>query len=356
MTSTIDYPRDPSQEVVIPVESLRETVTKLLVKKGMFAAEAKMGASRLIEADLRGIYSHGSRAVGRYIEAMDLGQIDPRAQMIVERETAAIAVMDGGMGLGQVAATKGMQLAIAKAKEVGTGTVVVKHSQHYGAASVYALMAIEAGMIGYTTTSTGPATVAALGSRKPAVANHCFAWGVPVQEGAPFVLDAACAASSWGKVEALGMYGLPIPDGWALDEAGEPTTTAKAAKTLLPFAGARGYGLGFVSSILAGPLAGGKSPMHKNRAVELEGSEHFFYAIDIQQFANMDKFHTEVADTMAAIRALEPADGFDRVSLPGELEWERSRRSLESGISLHKDHVTSLEALATRLNVEIAWK
>lgn len=356
MTSTIDYPRDPDQEIVIPVEPLRDLVTQLLVKKGMFAAEAKIGASRLIEADLRGIYSHGSRAVGRYIEAMDLGQIDPRAQMIVQRETPAIAVMDGSMGLGQVAATKGMKLAIKKAKEVGTGTVVVKNSQHYGAASVYALMAIEEGMIGYTTTSTGPATVAALGSRKPAVANHCFAWGVPVEQGAPFVLDAACAASSWGKVEALGMYGLQIPAGWALDENGDPTTDAKAAKTLVPFAGARGYGLGFVSSILAGPLAGGKTPMHKNRAVELEGSEHFFYAIDIQQLADMDRFHAEVASTMSEIRSLEPADGFDRVCLPGELEWERSQRSLNDGISLHTGHVATLEGLANTLNVKIPWK
>lgn len=353
--ATIDYPRDPAQERLIPVEALREMLTKMLVKKGMFAAEAKIGASRLVEADMRGIYSHGSASIGRYIDAMDMGNIDPRAQVIIEHETPAMARMDGSTALGHVAATRAMKLAIKKAKEVGTGTVAVRRSHHYGAASVYALMAIEEGMIGYTTTSTGPATVAAFGSTKPAVANHCFAWGIPVREGAPFVFDAAVAASSWGKVEAIGRYGGTLPEGWALDENGTATVDPAAAKTMLPFAGARGYGLGFVSSILAGPLSGGKTALHKKRAVEVEGSEHFFYVVDIQQIADMDKFHAEVESTMADIRALEPAEGFDRVTLPGELEWERAQQAAEAGVSLHEQHVTDLESLAATLKVDVAW-
>ena len=174
---TPDIPRDSAQEVVVAADALRELLAKMFVRKGMFRAEADVGAARLVEADLRGIHSHGSRAVGKYLEAMDTGDIDPRAQVLTVTETPAMAVLDGGTGLGHVAATKAMQLAIEKAREVGTGTVVVKRSQHLGATGVYAMLAAEAGMIGYCTTNTGPATVAAYGSRSAGGGQQCVCLG-----------------------------------------------------------------------------------------------------------------------------------------------------------------------------------
>jgi len=169
-----DYPLDPSQDVVVQAEPLQNLMVTLYVRKGMFRAEAEMAAARQLEADLRGIQSHGSRATPRYLAAMDRGDIDPRGQTIVTKKTHAMAVIDGGRNLGHVASTKAMQMAIEMAGAVGTGTVGVFNSQHFGAASVYALMAARAGMIGYCTTSTGMATVAAYGSRRPATANNAF--------------------------------------------------------------------------------------------------------------------------------------------------------------------------------------
>src|SRR3954447_20864588 len=112
---TLDIPRDPDQEVVVQADDLTELMVHMLTKKGMYEAEARIGAARLIEADLRGIHSHGSRAIWRYLEDIDNGGIDPRAEVLTVRETPAMAVLDGGKGLGHVAATKGMQLAIEKA-------------------------------------------------------------------------------------------------------------------------------------------------------------------------------------------------------------------------------------------------
>jgi ureidoglycolate dehydrogenase (NAD+) len=151
------------------------------------------------------------------------------------------------------------------------------------------------------------------------------------------------------------MYGENIPAGWALDAAGNPTIDAKAAKTLLPASGARGYGLAFLSSVLAGPLAGGKMPLHKTRSAEAEGSEHFFYAIDIAQFVEIDRFYDEIEQTMADIRKLTPAEGFSRVTLPGELEWERAERWKRDGIPLHRDHLRELEGAAARLKIAVPW-
>lgn len=355
MITTPDVPQDPSQEIVVQPKPLFDLMVRMLVGKGMYAAEAEIGAARLLEADLRGIHSHGSRAIGRYLAAMDTGDIDPRAEVLTIAETAAMAVLDGGMGLGHVSATRGMQLAIEKAKAVGTGTVAIRRGQHYGAASVYAIMAANAGMISYNTTSTGPATVAPYGGRAPATANNAFCWGVPSRSGPPIILDAACAVSSWGKVESLGLYGRSIPEGWALDSDGNPTCDPKNAKTLLPFAGPRGYGLAFLSSVLAGPLVGARMPIHKTWSVAADGSEHFFYAIDISKFVDLDTFYAELDSSTAEIRAVPPLEGFDRVRLPGELEAERSQSWSRDGIPLHRDHVAQLEKTAKAMKLDVPW-
>lgn len=355
MSETPDYPHDPTQEIVVPVQGLKDFLTRLLVKKGMFSAEAQIVVARLVEADLRGIQSHGCRMVPQYLRAMDEGQIDPRGQVLTVTSTPAMAVLDGGRAMGHLAATKAMQLAIKLAQDVGTGTVAVKNSQHFGAASVYALMAVQAGMIGYCTTSTAHATVAPYGSRVAGTANNAFAWGAPVRSGSPFVLDMAVAVSSWGKVYAQKFYGGEIPPGWAYDAEGQPTTDPAAAKVLLPAAGARGYGLAVVSSILAGTLVGGKMPIHKTRGVEVEGSEHFFYAIDLSKFTDPEIYYQEMEKSFTDLRALPAAPGFDRVRLPGEMEAERSAKWMVEGIPLHRGPLEQLAELASKHKLVVPW-
>jgi ureidoglycolate dehydrogenase (NAD+) len=356
MLETPDIPRDQQQESVVPAGALRELMVSMYVRKGMYRAEAEIVADRQIEADLRGIHSHGSRATPWYLKGLDAGDIDPRGMLTIVKQTPAIAILDGSRNLGHVASTKAMLLAIEMARTVGTGTVAVRNSQHFGAASVYSLMAAREGMVGFCTTSTGTATVAAYGSRHPGTANNAQAWAAPVRTGAPFCLDFACAVASWGKVQTRGRYGLPIPDNWAFDSDGNPTTDAKAAKTLLPAAGARGSGLAFLSSIVAGTLVGGKMPLHKKRSAEAEGSEHFFYAIDVAQFTDYEEYLNEMDQTVADIHALTPADGFKRVTIPGELEWEREREWSKTGIPLHHSHLQELQEAAAAMKLTVPWK
>jgi LDH2 family malate/lactate/ureidoglycolate dehydrogenase len=355
MTIIPGYPLDDGQEQRVPVEPLRQWVKDVLVDEAMIPVEAAAGADRLIEADLRGIPSHGTRALPRYLEAMQAGSIDPRAMILTERDTRAMAVLHAGKGLGHVAATRAMELAIAKAKDVGTGTVAVRASQHFGAAQVYSMMAAAEGMIGYATTSTGPATVTAYGSRTPAVANNAFSWAAPTRNGHPVVLDMACAVSSWGKVHSMGMYGQPIPEGWAVDEQGNPTTNAKDATTLLPAAGPRGYGLAFFSSVLCGPLVGARMPLKKTWNIANDGSEHFMYAIDIKAFVEPDEYYDQIEATVCEIRQLDPAEGFDQVCLPGDLEAERELAWRADGLPMHLDQIESLQQVAQAKGIPGPW-
>jgi LDH2 family malate/lactate/ureidoglycolate dehydrogenase len=347
MTSaTPDIPRDPAQEISIPVDVLKKLIVSVLLRKGMFEVEADIVAARMTEADLRGIHSHGSRTLGKYVAAIDTGDIDPRAMSITSCETPAIAVIEASGGMGHVAATRGMELAISKAREVGTGTVVIKKGQHYGAAGVYTMLAAKAGMIGFSTTSTGTATVAAYGSTQPGTANNALSWAIPTS-GAPFVLDTAIAESSWGKIESMGMFGLPILPGWALDESGAETTDASAAKTLLPMSGARGSALGFVTSALTSALIGRRTPIHKTPNPFGPGSDHFFQAIDPSHFGAQDQFVKEIDATIASIKELAPAAGVDKVRVAGELEWERSEQWSADGIPFHREQINNLAEVCT---------
>lgn len=354
-SSSHGVPADRGQERVIAPAALRELLVNLLVKQGMYQADAEIGADRMLEADIRGIHSHGSRALQHYIRGMDKGNIDPRAQITTVTEAPAMAVLDGGTGLGHVAATRGMELAIEKARTAGTGTVVVRNSQHFGAAGVYVLLAANAGMIGHCTTSTGGATVAAAGSHQAAVANHAVAWGAPVADGPPFVFDMAVGAVSWGKIMSFGMYGLPLPEGWAFTEQGEVAREATAAKVIESAGGARGYGLGLTCGLLSGALAGRKMPRRKTRSPSAEGSEHYFHAIDISQFSPREKFEEELAATFAMIRDLTPVDENQPVRIPGQIEHDRAEKWRQEGIPLHTEHVEQLEELAREKRVEIPW-
>jgi len=353
--STIPYPRDEGQEVRVSADDLHALLTAMLVKQSLFKFDARTVAERMVEADLRGIQSHGSRTIGRYLDAIDAGDIDPRARVLTVSETPAVAVLDGSRAVGHVAATKAMTIAIEKAKDVGTGTVAVGNSQHLGAASVYALMAAREGLIGFCTTSTGRPTVAAFGSAQPAVANNALAWAVPMGDDEPFVLDMACGATSWGKVESLKMYGQPLPGNVALDEAGEPTDDPAAAATMLPAAGARGFGLAFVASVLAGPLAGGVLPIHRKRTPTADGSQHFFYAIDVSQFTDPAAFADQLRTAGEMIRDLAPVDGVESVRLPGDIEAACARQWRAEGIPLHRSHAEELEQRAAALKVEVPW-
>ena len=356
MSEPIDYPHDPSQEILVAEEALESLLAEMFVKKSVFAVDARTAAARLVEADLRGFHSHGCRMMDWYLKGLDEGHIDPRGQVLTLAETAAMAALDGSRALGQVAATKAMELAIEKARDVGTGTVTVKNSHHLGAAGVYVQLAVNAGMIGFCTTSTGRASVAGYGTHQRATSNHAQAWGIPTRSGAPIILDFAVAKASWGKINALGQYGLPIPDDWALDAEGQPTADPDAAKTLTPAGGPRGFGLGLVSGILAGALEGGRLPIARKREAMAEGSQHFVYVIDPEKFVELDRFYARIDEASAAIHALEPAPGFERVRLPGERQWHSLNQARQQGVRVHTKDAQMLKTLAASLGLAVPWE
>jgi len=319
--------------IAVSIDSARDLLLRLFASKSLFKFDAETLTQRLIEADLRGQHYYGVASTLRLLDSIAAGDIDPRGRVMKVHETPAIAVLDGSRAAGPIAATKGMEAAIAKAKEVGVGTAVVGNSQTLGAAAIYALLAAKQGLIGFVTSSSGGATVAAAGSNQPAVGNHPMAWAIPVPERTPFVIDFSCGSMSWSDVEEAKRSGVALPPGAALDENSQPTCDPASAKTLLPMAGPRGFGLSFVCSVLAGGLAGGKLPVRKKRPGSAEDSQHFFQAFDPASFVDPGKLAKELTTSMDEIRQRCCGDG-TTVRFPGDEDAGRAARIESEGIPL----------------------
>ncbi len=356
MSVSIPYPRDPEQERRIPVDDVRQLAEQILVSKSMFQFDARTVVDRLLDADLSGVQSHGIRLLERYVRWMDRGDVDPRARVLLEHETEAIALFDGSSALGQVAATKAMKTAIKKAQTLGLGAATVHHSHHLGAASAYACLAAREGLIGYCTSSTGGATVAAVGTHAPAVANHPHAWAFPCGEEPPLVVDFACGAASWGKLDALKRYGLPMPEGIAFDEQGLPTQCHDTVQTVAPAGADRGFGMAMVASILTGALSGGKLPYQKKGSPSAEGSEHFLLAIDPAQFGDAESFSRKICEMRSSIRDLPSVSSGSDILVPGDRRTVAEIDIKEHGLPLHLTDIEMLETLAREHKVDIPWE
>jgi len=293
----------------------------------------------MIAADKRGITSHGIRQLPRYLDAFDLGAIDPAAEPRVVHRRGATAVIDAGHGLGHPAASFGMTEAIDRAEKLGVGVSVIRNSNHFGAAFYYALQASERGMIGFVTTSAVP-VMAPFGGADVAIGNNPLAWALPTESGAPVLLDMACSVGARGKIRRAAIEGQRIPRDWALDRDGRPTDDPNEALkgVLASAAGPKGYGLAVVNELLSGGLSDsnmlGRIPDEVVRSDRFERSMdvgHFVMALNISALIGLDTFLANAEWVRSELVGVRPAAGTDRVRLPGDIENDRFQSAERSG-------------------------
>jgi L-2-hydroxycarboxylate dehydrogenase (NAD+) len=348
-----------AQELRVTAEELRTVCAAMLEKLDVPAADAALTAETLVEADLRGVTSHGTRALPRYLKSLQKGGTKARPDVRVVREGPAFAVLDGGAGLGQVVAHRAMTKTIELAAKSGVGAVAVDNSNHYGAAAYWAMMASSRGMIGLTTTNGGGKNMAAFGGAEPVVGNSPLAFAAPSRGEPPIVLDMATGVVAQGKIAVAQMRGEKIPLGWGLTADGEPTDDPSKATIVLPL-GPKGYGLAMMMDVLSGPLRGAVMSV-RTGGFNLDGDPkppnagHFFLALDVGQFTDLEAFKDELDESIRAIRASKPQKGVGQVYLPGEIEWNSKLERLKSGIALHRFHSGALADMADELGVAVPW-
>jgi LDH2 family malate/lactate/ureidoglycolate dehydrogenase len=336
------------EDVIVDADRLSETCSGIYQAIGVSAADADVIADRQIWADLRGVFSHGTRLLPRYVQAYQDGEYNLHPAIEVVRDGPSCAVLNADRSIGHVVARQAMLRAIEKARTVGVGVVTIRNGVHFGAASAYSILAAEQGMIGFTTSTGGPPNVVVFGGREPGVSNNPVAWAVPAGgTEPPIVLDFGCGVAAHNHVNTLRMYGEPLPTGWMITKEGAPARTWDEAVHVLPFGGAKGSGISIITSALAA-LSGGRMPTEKKTSGL---QEHFLMALDVSHFCDRDEYVAEMARASQSIRRVPPAPGFDRVYLPGEIEWLRSQRWRETGIPIHRDQVAELERTAADVGV-----
>jgi len=330
---------------------LKALVRRIFVYNGLPDDHAEIATHALVKASLRGVDSHGVARVPMYCERLRRKVTNPLPEITVTRVAPAVKQVDGDNGLGLVVGNRAMNEAIAIAKEFGIGLAGVKRSGHYGMAALYILQAIEADCIGMAFTNASPA-MAVWGGRQQFLGTSPFAAGAPSGSGPPFLVDMACSVVARGKLKFAAQRGEPIPEGFALDKDGRPTTDGQAAfeGVVLPFGGVKGSALSMLMEVLSGVLTGaafGGEVRNPFTGLDgFQGTGHFFMALKADAFLPLAQFKDRMDTLATRVQTQPPAEGVEQIFMPGEPEARTESDRSAKGIPLTPDVVESLEVEA----------
>ena len=335
-------------------ESLDVFVVQVLRAMGLPQEEAEIFGGALVFSELRFHPGHGQgvKKLRKYGERFAQGHIDPSAPWEVVKESPALALVDAHNGIGTVAATRAMRLAIEKAKVCGIGQVVVRNSTHFGSSAVHACLAPDAGCVGIALTNAGP-EMAPWGAREGAVGTNPWGIAAPTGLGFPAVLDIALTTAGKGMMTWHAAEGRSMPRDWALTPEGEETDDPRAAMAgaLLGIGGYKGYGLAFMTDVLTGVISGSGYGLTPYSTLERMDVSHTLTAIDIEWFMPLEEFRTRMDDFAAMVKSRALRPGFEEVLIPGEQEARRVARKSKVGVPLEDPALDDLQALATELGV-----
>jgi len=346
--------------------TLRQFCEQVLTTLGVPPENARVTTDVLVLADLRGIDSHGVARLGRYVSGLREGYMKPKDESRVLRETKATALIDGGQSLGQVVGKKGMDLAIAKAKDTAVGVVVVRNSNHYGIAGYYSLLALEHDLIGVSMTNAAPLVVPTFG-RTALLGTNPISLTAPATKEKPFVLDMATSTVPRGKVEVYQRLGKPMPHGWAVDETGKSSSdparvlnalAKRLGGGLLPLGGEgedlgghKGYGLALMVDVLCGVLSGAATGLQVYADEKRPDVGHFFMALDPTAFRPLDEFKGDMDRLARELKESPKAQGQDRIYVHGEKSFARMEKFRKEGIPLGPKVVEGLKKIGADLDI-----
>lgn len=349
---------DVAKGVVVPWQQLWLFTKKVFMEVGLSPAEAATEADVLLWANLRGVDSHGVQRIPLYVDLVKRGLIKPDAAIRVEKEMPAGLLIEADHAFGPVVTVFAMKKLIRKARQAGAAFAFIRNTTHQGALGYYSLMAAERGLAGLAWVCNPP-NMAAYGSSAAAVHNSPLTIAVPGNEREPILLDMATSVAAMGKVDMARDKNAPLPVGWALDEAGNPTTDAFAARIAVPAAGYKGYGLALMLATLSSLMVGNPLivPRIKDKASQppLGTQNSVLAAIDIAAWTDVDDYKANVDELIETIKALPLAAGFDEIFVPGEPEARMQAQREQQGIPLPEGSVARIAATAEALGVPLPW-
>ncbi len=342
-------------DVRVSPAALQEFTKQVFIRTGMPSEDAALEAEVLVWANLRGVDSHGVLRIPTYLEFIDRGLMNPRPKIQVLKETVATVLIDADRALGPVVTTVAMRKAIEKARQAGIGWALIRNTTHQGAMAYYALMAAGQGMAGLAIVCSPP-NMAPHGARAAGVHNSPISIAVPARRHRPLVLDMATSVAAGGKLRLAVDKGVPLPPGWALDKAGNPTTDATQAAILVPFGGPKGSGLATMFETLTSLMAG--NPLLEPALFGQDGAgrhrqNSVVAAIDIGTFTDVEAYRDHVDRLVDGLKGLPRADGVPEILVPGEPEDRCAAERGQDGIPLPPGTVQNLRKAAGRFSVPL---
>ena len=353
--------------MLFPSENLEDFVRRVFVAMGNSESDAAITAKSLCLADLRGVDSHGVARLSNYVRLWEKGRLNANPNIKIVHETPSTAVVDGDAGAGLLVAPKAMAIAMEKARNVGTGWVAVKNTNHFGIAAAHSMLALEQDMIGWSMTNASPLVVPHW-SKSKFLGTNPISVAIPAGKQPPVVVDMATTTVANGKLEVAQRQEKGIPYGWAVDKDGNATNSAFALKNggaMLPlggeYGGHKGYCLGSLVDILTGVLPGANfgpwvPPFvafmePKNESVG-EGIGHFLGAMRVDAFRSVEDFKVSMDKWIETFRNAEVVEGHECVLIPGDPERLLMEQRLQNGIDLLEPVVEDLQSLADKFNID----
>jgi LDH2 family malate/lactate/ureidoglycolate dehydrogenase len=340
------------ETVRIDAARLVSAVAHIFTALGVAAKDARVVAEDLVAADLEGVASHGVMLVPLYVDRLLQGSVSTRSSGEVVSDRGAAIVIDAANALGQLTAHQAAALAVRRAKEIGAAIVAIRNAFHFGTAGRYARLMAGQNCAGIVMSNTRP-LMPAPGGAEAMVGNNPLAIALPTTGAHPVEVDMALSATAMGRIRLAASEGASIPDGWAVDAHGQPTTDpATAIKgMLLSAAGPKGFGLAFVIDLLCGGLSDGAvgaavRPLYGDPALPYRCSQ-LFLAIDIGHFPATETFARCVQDQAEQVRRSKCAPGVERIYAPGELA--QATRLANGGVcTLSRPTLDSLVSAAAK--------
>ncbi|TKV70558.1 Ldh family oxidoreductase [Rhizobium sp. AU243] len=337
-------------------DALIDYAAAIFEKSGLRAEDAKVVGEDLVIANLRGLDSHGVSRIPMYLERLRKGVVKAQPDITFEKKAGAVGLVDGGDGMGFLAAHRAMDEAITLADESGIGMVGVRRSTHYGMGALYVLQAMRRGYISFAWTNSSPA-IPVHGGRTTFLGAAPFAAGIPGGSEAPYVLDMAMTVIARGKIRLAAQHGLPIAEGLALDGDGAPTTDAKKAfeGVCLPFGGVKGSALSMLMDLMCGALTGANYG-GQVKSLYFDHSEpqnvgHMMIAIRPNLFMPGDDFAARMDDFVQRAKACPKAQNFDEILMPGEPEERTTSKRSISGVPITAHVLAELKHESDQLGI-----
>jgi L-2-hydroxycarboxylate dehydrogenase (NAD+) len=358
-----------AEYIHISIDTLRAFCQEVFQALNLSEEDASIAANVLVVADVRGIPSHGTARLSRYVNGLETGIVRPDATVEVVMDTPMSLVVDAHGAMGAPVSARTMRRVIAKAQDNGAAFGCVRDSTHFGIAGYYAMLALEADMLGIAMTNTAALGVPTFG-RQVMFGTNPLAFAAPADEERAFVLDMATTVVPRGKIEVYDRLGKELPPGWAVDKHGH---TAKDTASLLDdmfhrvgggilplggegelFSGYKGYGLAVMVDILCAVLCGAPFGADVSDTATSSGRvSHFFGAIKIAAFRDPREFRRDMDRMLRDLRNTPVAEGAERVYFAGQKEFEAEAECRRSGIPLLEQTYEQFCDIAAKYNLAL---